>query len=435
MKNNTSPPTFLYRFNLYIIALVLCSYGVYTKVGGLTLRFEKVLILVLFLVCGVLLLKRGGRLRYTRADIYLAAWLVISLISSLLSASPLEAVKSTVDLGLSVSIFFIASTWRVERAMLSGSRAILSVGALLGVGSVLVAALYVSGLIDNVPLLSDFVMVDRKIARIKMTMHEANLFGAVMMVFALISIAEFRRSSLWSWFWMIFCHAGLLLAFSRGPFLGYVIGLLLYCHLLGYKKIKIILFVVAITVLVLATFKVGDTEENKFDENALTRTSTLLPRILTFQYAKEDILRAPVLGSGTYSIDFLHPGALKFVGTYDEKMWISNLPAAILHDSGLIGFAAFSLFLINIFRNGCRSIRQMPNKYRKAPAMRRMVVWLGIGVGILVVSLSTSAYSLGAFWMIMAMVASIPKTCRRRVSTELEARCFSPCPRVHRRPV
>lgn len=421
MKNIISTPTIFYRCNLLIITLVLCSYGVYTKVSGLTLRLEKVFILISILVSGVLFILRMGRLRYTRAEIYLTAWLVMSVISSAISTSPFDALKNTVDLGLSASIFFVASTWGIERVLLSASRTILSVGVLLGAGSVVVAALYFSGMIDNISIFNEFVMVERKISRIKMTMYEANLFGAIMMVFSILSIAYFKHSSLWSWFCLISCHAGLLTAFSRGPFLGYVIGLLVYCHMLGYKKVKRMLIVVTVIVLAMAAIKVGDVTEKKVDEESLTRTSTLLPRLLTFEYAVQDIKQAPILGNGTYSIDFLHPGALKYAGSSDEKMWISLLPAAILHDTGLIGFVAFTLFLVNIFRNGYRSIRQMLNKYCSVPAIRRMAAWLGIGIGMLIVSLSTSAYSLGAFWMIMAMVASIPKVSRRLVSTEREA--------------
>lgn len=421
--NNKRTPfllSIIYNSNLFLLTLVLCLYGVFTKVAGLTLRPEKVLILVLYCISCVVFILRNGRIRYTRAELFLAGWLLISAISSALSDSPLDTLKSTIDLGLSVSFFFVASMWPLERMLLTSSRTILNVGMLLGAGSVIVAALYLSGSIDNIPIVTDLLMVERNITRIRMTMPEANLFGAIMMVFALISIAEFRRVSVWSWICVVLCHGGLLMAFSRGPFLGYVVGLLMYCHLLGFYKMKRVLFVVLGIGLAVAALNIEDTTQ-KDAQNALTRTSTMLPRILTFEYAVEDIKKAPILGSGTYSIDLLHPNALSFVGTYDDKMWISLLPATILHDSGVIGFFLFQIFLIHIFRNGYRDVQRIIKKQCHRAATRRMAAWLGAGIGMLIVSLSTSAYSLAAFWMTMAMVASIPKACRRLLTPAIEA--------------
>ncbi len=419
MKNSISSPTFFYRFNLIILTLILCSYGFYAKVGGLTLRPEKVLILLLYCGACVAFILRKGRIRYTRAELFLAGWILISAVSSALSDSPLDTLKSTLDLGLSVSFFFVASMWSLERMILITSRPILTIGVILGAGSVAVAALYLSGTIDYVPIVTDFIMVERNMSRIKMSMPEANLFGAIMMVFALISLAEFRRSSAWSWICLVFCHAGMLMAFSRGPFLGYLFGLLFYCHILGFYRAKWVLSVVLVMGLFVATLVLVGTAQNG-SQNALTRTSTMLPRILTFEYAMEDIKKAPIIGSGTYSIDILHPNALKFVGTYNEKMWISLLPAAILHDSGWIGFLLFQVFLILIFRDGYCGIQNVVKKQCPRAIARRMAAWLGAGIGMLIVSLSTSAYSLAFFWITMALVASIPKACRQMLTPKME---------------
>lgn len=418
MINNTStlssPDTFFYRLNLFWITVVLCSYGVYTSVSGLTLRIEKILVFAAFLLFFAVFILRGWKLCYMRAEIFLAAWLAVSLISSILSINPAEALKHTLDLGLSVCIFFFGSVWRLEQVVLLESRPIMKAGFLLGAGSMLVALLYVTGLIGDFPWLSDFVQVERNISRIKMTMWEANLFGAVMMAFSLVSIAEYKSRSLWSLLCLIVCHAGLLLAYTRVSILGYFVGLWLYCHMLGYRKMRKVLsivIVIGVSMVVLQLMKVG---AGTVDENAYMRLSSLTPRLFALQQAFEDIKLSPIIGNGTYSIDFMHPGGAVVVGASEEaKGWISILPVAVLHDSGVIGFLLFQWFLIIVFRDGYRSVRLLAERNADDKVVRRMAAWIGAGIGMLILSITTSVYSLAAFWVVLAIIASMPKACSR----------------------
>lgn len=363
------------------------------------------------------MLLRNGKMRISRVELVLACWIVVSFISSLLSANPVSAIMHSVDLSLAVAVFFLFAFWRGERLLYISQVPFIAVGVLLGCCSLVVAIALLSGTLHLFPFMAEFIMSENDLIRIRMTMWEANLFGALMMIFSLLSIAEFRKNRYWSWFCVFVCHAGMLLAYSRGPFIGYFLGLLLYCHLLGYRRIRRLFLVLLTIIILMSGMQLIRTFTGAVDESKIMRSSTLIPRLLTMQRALEDVAIAPFIGNGTYSFEFLHAGEAITVGSElgDAKGWISILPIAVLHDTGLIGFILFSSFFLLIFQNGIRGVRQRLRQIgTNSVVPRRMAAWLGAALGMLVLSISTSAYSLAVFWFVMAVVASIPWVwCRR----------------------
>jgi hypothetical protein len=395
-----------------LVTLVVCCYGIAPRAFGMTLRPEKLLILVAFVILLAVVILRGGRFRISKAEAFLAGWLGLSVVSSLLSQNPGAALKHTFDLGISVAIFFIASSWRLERILLTSSQPILRVGVFLGMSSIAVGFVLLSGKLPDFPFLDKFVMTEiyANLVRIKMTMWEANLFGAVMMVFALLSIAEFRKNSLYSWVNLIATHAGVLLAFSRGPFIGYLIGMFLYSHYLDYKWLKRLMFAGIVTAGILTIIALTGSSLQPYDSHALLRSSTLMVRVVSVQVALQDIMSAPLFGNGTYSFGFMHPDlAIDFGASEEVAAWISVLPVALLHDTGIIGFLLFAWFFAVILGAARKALVKAMSLNLDKIFLRRVSVWFGASIGMLLLSLTTSAYSLASFWLVMAVVARIPK--------------------------
>jgi len=395
---------------IFILSLILCLYGTSLKIFGLSLRPEKVIVAISFLAMSAFFILRGLRFRLERSEIILICWLSLCLISSISSSNPTAALRHTFDLGLSVSIFFVATALRPESISMTPTWPILKAGLLFGLGSIIVALTYFNGFPLDPSWVSDFVMVEKNLARIKMTMLEANLFGAVMMVFSLISIAELRKNNIYSWFYALFCHAGLLLAYSRGPIVGYLIGLLVYFHLLKYHRIKRILLLFLVLIISFSIMYISLTATGAVEQSKYMRYSTIIPRLITIQVAREDIMSSPILGNGSYSFEFLHPELSVVSGTGEEvSAWIGLMPVAVLHDTGILGFALFFGFFIYILRNGYIAVKQITQSLLRHAVARRVAAFLGSAVGMLVIAMTTATYSLAAFWVVMAIVSSIPK--------------------------
>ena len=117
----------------------------------------------------------------------------------------------------------------------------------------------------------------------------------------------------------------------------------------------------------------------------------------------------PILGSGIYSAESLYAGlGVEYGASEESKVWISMLPIAILHDTGIIGFILFYGFFYLIFREAYKAILWHRAIHSPSVMIKRMAAWLGAGAMLLIVSLVTSVYSMGLFWGVMAIVATIP---------------------------
>jgi hypothetical protein len=415
-KKSAGTPLITYSA-VVAFTLVVCSFGVSGKIAGLTYRPEKLLFLAFMGAIPLLMALHRFRVQLSKAKILLVLWVAVSAFSSLLSVDPSTAIKSTLDIASSLSFFFIASSFiSLEYFTFERPRPIIWVGVLLGICSVVVVFLYYNGMLENIPVLSEFIMVEKKIMRVKMMMLESNLFGAVMMLFSLLSISAFRKTRFISWFILLACHAGLLLAYSRGPLLGYFIGLIVYSHYLKYKNVKRVLILITFIILILSGKQLADIALGNTDENVFMRFSTLRPRILSMQLAYEDILASPFLGNGTYSIEFMHPKAMMLVGaSEEEKTWIGIMPIAVLHDTGLIGFIILTSFFVLIFSRAKSNLNALKKIGEISFDQRNMVAWYAGSTGLLVMSCFTSAYSLAVFWVVMAIIEKVPSAAGKKL--------------------
>ena len=392
----------------FSIVAIICAFGVSAEIFDYTIRPERVLVLV-WLLSVIPLIPRLG---LQKIPLLLFGWIILSLYSSLVSAQPSSAFRHWVDLSLAVSFFFVCQTAPLHLLIARRLSAFMWISMILGAGAILTAIIQVSNLNSADSIWANFVMNDyaeKEIYgfRIKMTLSEANLFGVAMAIFSLLSIAEFKKAEKWTWLPFSLSHSGLLLAFSRGPIIGYVLGLVFYLIMVRDRGLLLKFWGVAFTLLLFLPWTelpVGTVRHDTIG----ARQETIRVRLLAVATAIPDILNRPIIGNGVYSFSFLHPDFYKKVrGSADDQAWLPNMPIAILHDTGLIGLLLlYSFFAFVIFR-GYRATVTL-REFAEYTYVRHAAAWLGAAVSVLVASLTTPVYPLSLLWGVFAVCYCIP---------------------------
>lgn len=402
----------LYQISVFIVAGLVCIFGISGKIGALTIRPERMLV-VLWLLFSLFLPSHlpseKGREQVIRESIFpLMAWTVWGLLSSFVAIRPDLAVRHWIDLTLAVMFFFVVLIWgKPERLIRTRPTALMGLAFLLGSGGLLafVAWLFVPK--NEHPFWGFLIGPDVGYFRVRMTMLEPNLYGALMMVFALLSLAEWQRRKPLSWLIVFSAHAGLFLALSRGPFVGYMIGLGVYFGVRGLRKQSLTCFSLLGIFFMGVLARIWYVSSTGMAEGVLSRFNSLETRSLFLKLSVGDIWQAPFLGNGTYSFSFLHPEAPALVGA-SGNAWLPSLPVTLLHDTGLIGLLILMLFFFLLLYKSYRSVRKASFRFAFSPPVRRAASWLASAMALLVSSLVTPAYSLSFFWGVMAVVSSIP---------------------------
>ncbi len=135
-------------------------------------------------------------------------------------------------------------------------------------------------------------------------------------------------------------------------------------------------------------FKNVSVSEPAADDNTLTR-------VVLFSMAAEGIVAHPVLGNGTSSFQLLV--TQEDVPFYSDVFWISNTELRILHDTGVIGFSLFAVFLGMIISKALKTLRRR---------FRPELLGLLIGLAVYAVSFQFTEGTLLAFaWIHAGLLA------------------------------
>ena len=400
----------------FLITVIICTFGVSVNVAGYTIRPERVLVVIWLLTIVPLVPKLGLQ----KLPLLLLGWLVLGLYSSLLSDQPGFAIRHWLDLSLAVGFFYVCLSAPLQFFITRRLTALLWLSTVLGGGAILTAVIHsfyfsTTSLETADPIWSSLIMNDWGYGfRIRMTLMEANLFGIAMAVFSLLSVAELKKAEKWTWLPFALSHAGLFLAFSRGPLIGYVMGLAVYIFMAKDRRLWLKFWGMAFALLVFFptelpfTATVHDQAATVHDQAAY-RKQTAGVRLLAVSAAMPDIISKPIIGNGVYSFSFLHPDFSVSVGAKQEDAaWISVMPIAILHDTGVLGFVLFYSFLASVLYRGYKATAAL-RELSESPAACRAAAWLGAAISISIASLATAAYSLALFWGVFAICYYIPR--------------------------
>lgn len=208
---------------------------------------------------------------------------------------------------------------------------------------------------------------------------------------------------------------GLLLSFTRGAWLGTLVGLgALAVFAAIFLKRRLPVARIVITTLVIAVVgvsaallpgEVGDFVRYKLSNLTSTQSDTAVYRIMTALFAWQQFLEHPVLGCGTFSFAPLAAGvAANFTRLGGAGLWISNWFVLSIHDTGIVGLSAFIALLAAGVLGGVRAARRL---WTVAPAQAAVVISLSAAfIGLLVSFLFSTAFGLGYPWVFLGLLGA-----------------------------
>ena len=388
---------------VFFIGLTLCVFGASEQIFGYTIRLERV-VAVIWILC---IPFRNFQFNFKKESLLLAGWILLALFSSFLSIEPGISVRGWLDLSLAAAFFYICQINSIRFLILKPMGGLMLLGTILGAGAVVSALIHGFGHDPIGSIWANFIMDEGDTFRIRMTLLEPNLYGAAMAIFSLLSIAEFSRRDRLTLIPLLFSHIGLILSFSRGPFIGYCCGLFLYVVLIK-PRINYLKWVLILSVATIPFFLLFFDDAGSFDKY-LNRGYTIEARLIGVNLALLDIPEAPLVGNGIYSFSYLHPELSAMLGAgAEEKSWIGNQLLLVLHDTGIIGFTLLYSFFALTILGGCKAVKFLRSNCNHK-YLQRSSAWLGAAVSILVASIATPSYSLGLFWCVFAVCYRIPK--------------------------
>lgn len=322
-------------------------------IGGLNVRPEHAAVGLLCLALPLLLKRRPQQTAvWTFADYALAAFVGLNIVSSLIaSPSPSQTLKWSMQQTLAIlPYFFLRVLANHKRKLHWAFGAFLVVGALEAAYGVV--AYYSNFLFDT-----EFgVGVDQygAIPGTYGTQFEPNLLGAYCGAFSVAMLAmylqEKRRIYLAGYGITL---AGMAVSLSRGALGATFIGLVLlaYCTrkmwLLNWQVLRsIAVTTLCVGLIILPVLASRYSERmSTLDVTDPTADENTLVRFIQFAAAVDGFLESPILGNGTASFQLLFAREDAAIDIGAENPWIANSELRILHDTGVIGFTAFGLFV------------------------------------------------------------------------------------------
>ncbi|HSZ20161.1 MAG TPA: O-antigen ligase family protein [Candidatus Acidoferrum sp.] len=240
------------------------------------------------------------------------------------------------------------------------------------------------------------------------TLYEPNFLGAYAGSLAIMFLVLYLVGSR-HFHWL---RAGFLISFlamvvslSRAALLGFAALLIIefLCTLRKQGARPFRLIRLATVVVLFAALVVPIAVRNlseRFQTLSLQRPEEdpdTLGRMVSYVAAIQDILRHPVLGNGAASFQLLAGDYEAYLGA---RPWVGNVLVRILHDTGLIGFAALGVFL-------WRTARRAKEALQLGGEAREMILAMTAGGLIYAISFqATDGTMLAFFWVHMGILGA-----------------------------
>jgi O-antigen ligase len=380
--------------------------GLEFELGGTTATPERLLSIPLVLLSLLVFALRERQTIPSWSPMLLVVWLIVGLVSSLLSPVSEWSMRMWLVLAIAGSFYFVPILLKANIRGLINGKSLLFLGLLLGPIASLVFAASIIG-IELPPFLEGWIQVGGG-TRLKASASEANLLGAFlpMLLFGMLARDD-KRSAAW---WVVFIglNLSMVFCFSRAPWIAYVVGLLAFYVLNFPRKYSLNnVTLVSASISMLAAFfgAIGLVIYLSFSESEnIARVSSIYTRLLMWGLAVDDISAMPLLGSGIFSFSELHPYAPQLVGSDTFRAaWISNLFLAVLHDTGLVGLVVFTALLTTALRRGWARSRYLVLTNQRSAALVSSAC-ISAFVCMLISGQSIPGHSLGFFWLSLALI-------------------------------
>lgn len=398
-----------YIFILFIAITVLLN-GYEWRLGTITITPERILALpILFLALFSTIIKNKMVFHVPITSKILIIWLSWTLLSCTLSPVPLWSLKMYLLLLIAVSFYYVILLIQADSIKIFSSKVILFLSWFFGP---ILSGLY---LIHHFDIdLPNFIIYwfqeGSGGTRIRGPINEANLFGAFITLFILMIIARAQFQKIWWWFLLFGLHLSLIFSFSRMPWIAYIFGIAFYFILINPKplnNIRLIKYFVYISFFTFILLILGYIVLNLYGEyEIIGRIHSITSRFVMWSHALKSYYNSPFLGNGIFSFSALYPELPALVGSESiRSAWISNLPFAILHDTGLIGFILFHTFLIILFIKTWKIVRvsaisNLVGTYHSRIGGALLATFLALFIS----SQTIPQHTLGLFWIILALM-------------------------------
>jgi len=334
----TSRSTLNFLMGLGIFCTTLFGWNI--QVGASNLNPERILYFVIVLM----LLPRLTRIMRRRALWkylkYYISWLVVTFISLLLSKNPIAHIPGLAIYTIPVAFFILFSSGSNNVAVVD-RWVYWSLIFCLGF-----SALVLSGVVDRSPFFAG--------SRMMLLMSEPNILGAVAGAFIILMIPSMSKS-VPRRLVVLFSVFLVFMSFSKAPYGAFALCLTLYFYLSAKRKSQTTLLTVTIVsigvFLAIILLAFSDDLLGIYNQG-LAREDAVNTRFLIIGFAWERFLEHPILGNGPLDFAIYAPDFMYKLGSDSiRSVWIPQVFVAVLHDTGVIGFFVFVLFIFKLLTN------------------------------------------------------------------------------------
>lgn len=333
----------------------------FIEIGGLKARPEHVSAGILCLAIPLLIKNRHLSPEWIKADLLLAGYVVVNIVSSSRSIDPGQTIKWSLQQMLAILPYFFL---RVLAGNFTTLRRTFRIFLAVGIAE---AAFGIFCFYANVIFNSEIGMEIGQYGDFSGTyglQFEANILGSYCGVCSVILLAMFlyyrRREFLMGY---VITLTGMSISLSRGAlgatilgfgallFFGWRRKLLNRSVLFSVGAATLCAMLVVMPLLIsryTERFKNVDVSDPMADDNTFTR-------FVQFGLAFESFLEHPMLGAGTSSFQLEISNA--DLGFESDVFWISNSELRILHDTGLVGFGLFAVFIGMVLTKAYKALK------------------------------------------------------------------------------
>ncbi len=303
-------------------------------------------------------------IRFNLVDLALVAFLACCLLSFAVSSELSWSLRKLMSLVwvalLYLTIRLLVQTKAALRVMITVAG--ISMG-LFAAGGLLVMALFVQR-----GLFSDLVPIPEGITPRLAYLHtDANFYGmyiAIYLIFAIVLLLRYPRVHPWlKALLVVLLGSNLVLAFSRGAFLAFVLILpailFVFRRHISRRGFLVVLLLLAAGALIVAVllpqsvwFSQWQRLAGTLEQIGVGRES----RLAIFTYTLGNIVRHPFLGLGLGTSRAWHTSI----------MYAHNLFLEVLQDAGLVGMAGYLFLISSVALMGLRAYRRSSDDYLKA---------------------------------------------------------------------
>ena len=371
-------------------------------VSGVNARPEHVLAGFLCLTLPWAWNAREGKIEWLRADWLLASYMVINLVSSwFMSIDPNQTTKWALEQLLVIAPYFILRILAgSENTFRRAFRILLVIGAAEGLYATV--AIYANKLFGAGFGLS--MEQYEGIPAVYGTQYEPNILGSYCAACTvMMAVMYLKQKNRWYLMGYMLSFSGMAVSFARASVLAYaaVISLLvlvgLYRGWISWPVLRRLVLATALGGVVLSPLLVASYMErfSTVQVTDVTADPNTFTRAVQLALGVDQFLDHPILGNGTASFQLLFDWQ-SLGPDWEAQGWLGNTEIRVLHDTGIIGFALFTGFLISL---GLAARKILQNV--DAPELLALVAACGI---YLLTFQATEGTLLGFSWVHLGLI-------------------------------